>query len=91
MKKITVISMIIAVSILSGCGGKEKADPALVSQNRVNGKAIAQLNAAQYARENYPNKEVFFTGDIDSFVSMECPQGTGTQLGRSRTKFRVKP
>ena len=72
------ITMIISAMALSlvGCG-KEIADPALVSQNRVNGKNISQLNAAQYARENHPNREVFFSGDVDSFVSGDCPQGDG--------------
>lgn len=62
--------------VLAGCSS-DLADPALVSQNRVNGKAIAQLNAQNYMRDHFPGQAVYVSGDIDSFVSRSCPQGDG--------------
>lgn len=75
-KYLFFFALLSLAALFAGCN-KGAADPAVVSQNRVNGKAIAQLNAAQYARENYPNRDTFVAGDLDSFVSTSCPQGDG--------------
>ena len=70
--KVVVLS---SVMLLSACG--EKVDLAQVSQNKLNGKAMAQLNANSYKQENFPNIETVAVGDIDSYVSSSCPQGDG--------------
>ncbi len=76
MRKVGLIGGLVAIGLLVSCSG-DLADPALVSQNRVNGKDIAQLNASEYMRAHFPGQKVYVAGDIDSFVSRDYPQGDG--------------